>query len=320
MLKIYFILILTLFIYSANTFPHIVEKGEDLGTILFNQGIGPLWGKNGYVKKTIELNKNLIKKDGNLIFRGEEIKLPEFPIYKAELKSPNDILIGNEENIITNDFSSYSLNLSYYYLPSTLLTSFNNGQSTLKTKLLSPYSFNFKGILKKYKHQIVANIFLSKNKSFMSTDKSSGNKTIVTHPFEYFINLKLRKKIISNLPAFSVGFENENMMLYNTNELSEEKPLTAKSNNINSITFGLWEHREFNSIGLEMTFNFVYSPMKIYNSKTSREFQKIFSELKIYPISPKWSFNLIYQRYTFKDSDSVSQIDKLGTGISYMLW
>lgn len=56
--------------------PYEVREGEQLGLILRSHGYTPLWGKDGFVKKTLELNPEKIKEKGNFIARKAFIKLP----------------------------------------------------------------------------------------------------------------------------------------------------------------------------------------------------------------------------------------------------
>jgi hypothetical protein len=53
-----------------------VQEDDSLVSILKKHGLSPLFGENGYIKSTKELNKIKIKNNGDLIHYGEKISLP----------------------------------------------------------------------------------------------------------------------------------------------------------------------------------------------------------------------------------------------------
>lgn len=53
-----------------------VLEGENISRVLFRLGLSPLWGPNGYVRKTIDLNRYSINKDGEILYQYALIKIP----------------------------------------------------------------------------------------------------------------------------------------------------------------------------------------------------------------------------------------------------
>lgn len=68
------ILALITTLVSAKEVVHTVIAGETLSSILSMRQLRPIYGQNGHLKKTLDLNPKL-KNDGNLIFPGQKILL-----------------------------------------------------------------------------------------------------------------------------------------------------------------------------------------------------------------------------------------------------
>lgn len=49
-------------------FYYKIEKGDELGSIMYSLGFSPLWGENGFVQKIVELNNVAVKENGDLVF------------------------------------------------------------------------------------------------------------------------------------------------------------------------------------------------------------------------------------------------------------
>lgn len=60
----------------ASALEYTVKTGDTLSEILSSFNLSPLYGKNGFVKKTIRLNKGKIKKNGSLLAIGTVLELP----------------------------------------------------------------------------------------------------------------------------------------------------------------------------------------------------------------------------------------------------
>jgi hypothetical protein len=75
---------------------YTIETSDELGVIIQSLGLKPLWGENGYVQKTIKLNRLEVKANGNIIYPSEKIILPARP--KLEC---NSILEGDRVRIIS---------------------------------------------------------------------------------------------------------------------------------------------------------------------------------------------------------------------------
>ena len=53
-----------------------LQKQDSLGELLYGLGIGPLWGKHGFVAKTFHLNKDILPAPDTLPSAGTWIQLP----------------------------------------------------------------------------------------------------------------------------------------------------------------------------------------------------------------------------------------------------
>jgi hypothetical protein len=53
-----------------------VKKKDYLSSILYSLDIAPIYGKKGYLKKVIALNKKKVKKHGDVILEGTDLLLP----------------------------------------------------------------------------------------------------------------------------------------------------------------------------------------------------------------------------------------------------
>lgn len=328
-MKIFCLFILIPFFFTESAFSYFIEKGDDLGSILYNQGYGPLWGKAGYVKKTIELNKKQIKKKGDLIYLGEEIELPLIPeienrqIIKSEFLEeviPEKSTETKKENEaeVHYHFSS-EFNFGQYYLYSKFKTSFDNGESTLKTDSLSPLSLKLEAKILEYEQlfHISSQLFFSKNKSSKITGNSLNEQREINYPLEFFVNVKFRKMIKEGVPSISIGIERENIMSYGTVSLDTGSPLSVKLNKINSMTLGFWYQRKMDLMIFETAFDFIYALPYVTDKQKYPEFKKIYSELRFTPVLSKWSFHFLYQKYLMSDIDGASDINKFGAGVSY---
>lgn len=56
-----------------------VFYGEQLGKILHHYKYTPLWGRNGYVQKTIRMNPRVVSADGEILESGGILRLPKHP-------------------------------------------------------------------------------------------------------------------------------------------------------------------------------------------------------------------------------------------------
>ncbi|MDR3608205.1 MAG: hypothetical protein P4M08_12615 [Oligoflexia bacterium] len=63
--------------YDSSGSPYvIIQKDQTLGEILQELDYTPLWGPHGFVRATWLLNRNLIEKEGDLIYPGTKLRLP----------------------------------------------------------------------------------------------------------------------------------------------------------------------------------------------------------------------------------------------------
>lgn len=62
------------------SFYYKIEKGDELGSIIYSLGFSPLWGENGFVQKIVELNNVAVKENGDLVFPSDKLILPMRPI------------------------------------------------------------------------------------------------------------------------------------------------------------------------------------------------------------------------------------------------
>jgi len=65
----------------SDPYVYVIQKGDDLGSLMFSMGLIPLWGDLGFVQKIINLNQVVIQKNGDLIFPSDKLTLPTKPIF-----------------------------------------------------------------------------------------------------------------------------------------------------------------------------------------------------------------------------------------------
>ena len=75
---------------TQQNYTYIVQRGDNLGSIMFSIGLLPIWGDSGFVQKTFKLNNSLVKNDGNIIYPGQQLLLPDKPRLKCNVKSDNN--------------------------------------------------------------------------------------------------------------------------------------------------------------------------------------------------------------------------------------
>ncbi len=80
---------------TASALEYSVKEGDTLSEILSRFNLYPLYGKNGFVKKTIHMNKSKIKKNGSFIRVGTLIELPMKSIAHKKDKAP--LLVAEKE-------------------------------------------------------------------------------------------------------------------------------------------------------------------------------------------------------------------------------
>lgn len=105
---ILFILSISPKVFSNEIQEYQIKPQDTLSQILVDHFIGPLYGKNGYIKKAIELNKSKIKADGsidlvNCPVNECKILLPAIPkpYYQANQLQSN--LTNQEKDIISSE-------------------------------------------------------------------------------------------------------------------------------------------------------------------------------------------------------------------------
>lgn len=90
-LRGYFSILLTLISIQAHSLEDVVfyevQQKDTLGSILQNAGLTPLWGKNGYVKKTIELNAGKLDKNGNIVLTNSILKIPKALLSETKIST-----------------------------------------------------------------------------------------------------------------------------------------------------------------------------------------------------------------------------------------
>lgn len=97
MKKLYCILILLNFgvINSASSrevgspyleYSYVIQSGDEIGSLLYSMGFSPLWGRDGFVQKIIELNQGIVQKNGDLYFPTDELILPTRPFYLCNVR------------------------------------------------------------------------------------------------------------------------------------------------------------------------------------------------------------------------------------------
>jgi hypothetical protein len=77
MTKLKFLILLIFFFnmsLPADEF-HLVQKSENLSTILYNLNLKPIYGKHGTLNKVLALNPKINNKKNNIILAGQEIRL-----------------------------------------------------------------------------------------------------------------------------------------------------------------------------------------------------------------------------------------------------
>lgn len=62
--------------WSQENLIYQVKKGDTVGEILASLGICPVWGKNNALAKTVAINRDVLKKNGNFVRPGKKIRLP----------------------------------------------------------------------------------------------------------------------------------------------------------------------------------------------------------------------------------------------------
>lgn len=79
-LRAYFSILLTFISIQAYSLEEVtyyeVRQKDTLGTILQNAGLTPLWGRKGFVQKTIELNAGKLDQNGNIVYTKTVLKIP----------------------------------------------------------------------------------------------------------------------------------------------------------------------------------------------------------------------------------------------------
>jgi hypothetical protein len=76
-IKIFTIIGTVVLALTAVASSYKIKEGDTLSGVLFQSNLGPLYGKNGFVNKTISLNKSMIKGDGSFIRIGDTIQIPD---------------------------------------------------------------------------------------------------------------------------------------------------------------------------------------------------------------------------------------------------
>lgn len=84
---------------SAGEAIHVVTKGETLSTILYHLKLKPIYGKDGTLKETLQLNPNVSKRKDYRIFPGEKIKLATTDLADQSKISNNEIPLESAPNV-----------------------------------------------------------------------------------------------------------------------------------------------------------------------------------------------------------------------------
>ena len=108
-----------------------VKNGETLSEILVKLNFFPIWGKNNYVMRTIELNPKLERYRGHKIYPNQTIMLPIKSTHRTKEPSlaSEEVSLGNQEDqketlsstVKAKDNSSFGrLNISYDFFYSAM--------------------------------------------------------------------------------------------------------------------------------------------------------------------------------------------------------
>ncbi len=125
-----------------------IKKGDTLSDILFKKKLKPIYGKNGYLKKTIQFNKSIIRKNGSFIRIGDIIQIPNdhleeiHPLaQKIEVKEPVAAPTSSQTSLQRYPSDEYpfsyfklSPHFSFLRIDSTNTTSFGGSAVTLLSK------------------------------------------------------------------------------------------------------------------------------------------------------------------------------------------
>lgn len=79
---------------SADEIIYVAKHGETISDILFQNGLGPIYGKKGLLNQVLLLNPKLKKKLGNKIYPGEKIRLPQNALSVAKVEAPKSESTG----------------------------------------------------------------------------------------------------------------------------------------------------------------------------------------------------------------------------------
>jgi len=128
-----YIILLLLFICSTShaqqlvgTREYTVQRGENIGQILYKLNLSPLWGRQGYVQKTIELNSHLLNKDGNIVLSNVVIKIPVIEnniqeekqvIIPHQKRESSSVTTGSDD--ILNSLISLTTGLQFWQIDAT---------------------------------------------------------------------------------------------------------------------------------------------------------------------------------------------------------
>ena len=130
----YFLIVLLILISTAQAADsslyqeYKVQRGQSIGKILFDLGISPLWGPKGNVRKTIEMNSDLLDKNGNVVQANSIIKIPvvdhvrEISNIPEETRSESVSAPKSKESVsdsILNSALSVTAGFQYWEMKST---------------------------------------------------------------------------------------------------------------------------------------------------------------------------------------------------------
>jgi hypothetical protein len=132
------------FAMTALASSYQIKKGDTLSGILFKKKLKPIYGKNGYLKKTIQFNKSIIRKNGSFIRIGDIIQIPENHLKethllakKIEVTKPVAAPVYVQRNPSDEyPFSYFKLSphFSFLRIDSTNPTGFGGSEVTLLSK------------------------------------------------------------------------------------------------------------------------------------------------------------------------------------------
>lgn len=99
---LFFLILNTLF--SKELENYVVKKGDQLGLLLFQRNISPLWGEKGNVEKIRKLNQL----ETTVLVEGQEIKLPflrneRIPTSELIPSLPKEVNIPREQSVVKKE-------------------------------------------------------------------------------------------------------------------------------------------------------------------------------------------------------------------------